>query len=245
MKTIGYIRVSTDGQVKEGVSLENQEEKIRRYCDYKGFSITEIIRDEGISGGKNSSRPGFMKLLDMIQAGNVEVLVLYSLDRLSRDMLTLLALERYLDEFDVKLHTVEGEINTETPDGFMNFAMRAFLGEMERRQVKYRTKKALDYKKSQGKVTGQVPYGWKREGNDLVENPQEMEIIRRINRLYSAGKNLTEISGTLEEDGITTRKGTKFSVQQVKRLIDNYQDVKVSPTSKIANGITELIKSMA
>ena len=64
MKAIGYIRVSTDTQAREGVSLENQAERIRTYCLYKGFELIEIIEDAWISSGINKGRGGFIKLLD-------------------------------------------------------------------------------------------------------------------------------------------------------------------------------------
>lgn len=245
MKAIGYIRVSTEGQVKDGVSLDNQENRIRRYCEYKGLELVEIIRDEGISGGKNAKRPGFVELLGLIQKKDVEAVVLYSLERLSRDMLTLLALERLLDEFEIKLHTVEGEIDTTNPNGFMNFAMSAFMGEMERRQVKYRTKKAMEYKKANGKVVGKIPYGYRREGNDLVEEPEEMEILEKANSLYADGMNLAEIVREFKSEGIKTRTGKDFTSMQVKRLINNYQDVKKKKTSKLANSIQDFIMNIA
>ena len=92
MKAIGYIRVSTEEQGREGVSLENQRARIEGYCSYKGFALIDIIEDAGISGGKNKTRPGFMVLLDRIESNGIDAIVLYSLERLSRDMLTLLAL---------------------------------------------------------------------------------------------------------------------------------------------------------
>lgn len=115
MRTMGYVRVSTDEQAREGISLENQKARIAAYCEYRGFTLTGIIEDAGISGGKNRARPGFIEVLNKVESGEAEALVLYSLERLSRDMLTLLALERLLDEHDIELHTVEGEVNTSTP----------------------------------------------------------------------------------------------------------------------------------
>ena len=116
-------------------------------------------------------------------------------------------------------------IDTSTPDGFMNFAMKAFLGEMERRQVKYRTKKALEYKKSQGQVTGKVPYGFSRDGKDLVENPDELKVIAIVNKLYEEEMGLTDICRELKSLGHKTRAGKDFSPMQVKRMIENYEDV--------------------
>ena len=63
IKAIGYIRASTDEQAKEGVSLENQEAKIRAYCRLKDFELVEIIQDAGISA-KNLKRPGAQKVID-------------------------------------------------------------------------------------------------------------------------------------------------------------------------------------
>ena len=150
MKAIAYIRCSTEGQATEGVSLQTQIEAIRRYSQYKGLSIVEEIQDAGISGGLNRGRGGFIRLLNRVQAGDADVIVLYSLERLSRDMLTLLALERLLHEYDVELHTIEGQLDTATPDGFMNFAMKAFMGEMERRQVRVQNPESLAAQKRPG-----------------------------------------------------------------------------------------------
>ena len=103
----------------------------------------------------------------MIESGRVESVVLYSLERISRDMLTLLAFDRLLDEHDIELHTIEGQVDTSTPDGWLNFAMKAFLGEHERRQVKYRTRQAMAFKRSQGSVVGSISYGYRRVGDHL------------------------------------------------------------------------------
>ncbi len=67
MRAIGYIRVSTEEQAREGVSLENQRARIEAYCSYKAFTLIDIIEDAGVSGGKNKARPGFMILLDRIE----------------------------------------------------------------------------------------------------------------------------------------------------------------------------------
>jgi site-specific DNA recombinase len=193
VRAIGYIRVSTEEQAREGVSLDNQRDRIEEYCAYRHFRLVRIIQDAGISGGKNKNRPGFVELLDQIEGREINVVVLYSLERLSRDMLTLLALERLLNEHEIELHTVEGQIDTSTPDGWLSFSMKAFLGEMERRQVKFRTKKAMEYKKGQGSVVGAISYGYKRNGNGLVEEPHEQTIIRIVNELFLEDRKLVDI----------------------------------------------------
>jgi len=244
MKAIGYIRVSTEGQAKDGVSLDNQKERIKAYCLYKGFELVEIIEDAGISGGKNKDRDGFNHLLDMIEEGRAQTVVLYSLERLSRDMLTLLALERLLDEYDIALHTIEGEINTSSPDGFMNFAMKAFLGEMERRQIKHRTKKAMEYKKAQGEVVGAIPFGHTRQNESLIEDPKEQAVIAMANRLYSEGQKVSAITREINQAGHTTRNGKAFSDKQIVRMIEGYE-TKAKVKSAFGSNVRSFINAIA
>jgi site-specific DNA recombinase len=244
-KAIGYIRVSTEEQAREGVSLDNQKARIEQYCTYRSFSLADIIADAGISGGKNKTRPGFIELLDRIEAGQAEVVVLYSLERLSRDMLTLLALERLLDEKGIELHTVEGQVDTSSPDGWLNFAMKAFLGEMERRQVKYRTKRAMEFKKNLGAIVGSIPYGYKRNGNGLEESPQEQVVIHVVNDLYKQSPRLVDVCKFLKEANIKARNGRNFTPQQVKRLISGYQNSFAKVHGKLGLHIRRFIEAVA
>ena len=243
MNAVGYIRVSTDKQVKEGISIDNQAERIKDFCEKEGLELVDIIFDEGISGGKNKSRPGFVKLLNMIQSRKMEILVLYSLERLSRDMLTLLSLERYLNEYDIALYTVEGRVDTSTMDGWMSFAMKAFMSEMERRQVKYRTKRAMEHLKNNGKVAGEIPYGYKRVNDELVRVEEEQAVIKQANALYEKGFNLSQIARKLTKMGKLTRNGKPWTAQQVKRLLNGYTRVQ-RRRSNLGETIKDFILSM-
>jgi site-specific DNA recombinase len=245
MKAIGYVRVSTEEQAREGISLENQRQRIKTYCQYKDFDLADIIEDAGISGGKNKARAGFIELLNRIETGDIQVIVLYSLERISRDMLTLLALERLLDERDIELHTVEGQVDTSTPDGWLNFAMKAFLGEMERRQVKYRTKRAMEYKKTQGAVVGSVPYGFRREGNGLIADLREQGVVRLVNDLYGESMRLVDICNELKARNILTRSGRDFIPQQVKRIIAGYEQTFAKGGTRLGTNIRCFIEAIA
>lgn len=245
MRAIGYVRVSTDEQAREGISLENQKARIVAYCSYKGLTLTGIIEDAGISGGKNKARPGFIAVLNSIETGEAEALVLYSLERLSRDMLTLLALERLLDEHDIELHTVEGEVNTSSPDGWLNFAMKAFLGEMERRQVKYRTKKAMEFKKALGVVVGSVPYGYRRAQDRLEPDEREQSTIAAARMLCGQSCGLSAIARRLTVDGHRTRNGKSFTVEQVKRLLPDYRKAFSHTNTRLSQNIRGFIEAIA
>jgi site-specific DNA recombinase len=244
-RAISYTRVSTESQATDGVSLDNQRDRIRAYADYRGFEIVAEIEDAGVSGGKNRAREGFMRLLDTAQSGEVQAIVLYSLDRLSRDMLTLLALERLMDEYDIEIHTIEGLVDTSSPDGWLNFAMKCLLGEHERRQIRYRTKRALEHKRGKGEVVGSIPYGYRREGDSLVREEDEQRIIEEANHLHSDGARLVDIMSALNSRGTMTRSGKPWTPQQVKRILAGYTDTFRKTTSPVADAARRFIEAVA
>ena len=95
MKTIGYVRVSTDKQADHGVSLEAQEAKIRAMATVHGAELGDVIVDGGESA-KSLNRPGIAKLLAMVDAGQVQTVIVAKLDRLTRSVKDLCELlERF------------------------------------------------------------------------------------------------------------------------------------------------------
>ncbi len=83
LRAVGYLRVSTDEQASEGVSLDNQEAKIRAYAESQGWNLQEIYRELGYSG-KIIDRPQLKRMIADIEAGTVDVVLVYKVDRLTR-----------------------------------------------------------------------------------------------------------------------------------------------------------------
>ena len=137
---------------------------VQGVCRDRQFEIVDVIQDLAISGGTNKGRSGFMETCSRVEQRECDIILTYDLTRLSREMVSLLALERFFNEYDCLIFTVEEEVHTSTVEGFMSFAMRAFLGEMERRTVKLRTKRAMEHLRASGKVfnhnTVWVSEGW-------------------------------------------------------------------------------------
>jgi site-specific DNA recombinase len=231
MKTLIYCRCSTDQQTESegGVSIQVQAQRCTEYAALRGWDVTDTIIDEGLSGG-TVDRPGFSTLLDRIESNGIEVVLIYSIERLSRDMLIMLLLERFVTECGITLATVEGMIDTSTPDGFMAFGMKIFFGEIERRQVKHRTKNALRYKRENGFRTGGIPYGYRevvtqtadKTVRTLIVEESEQNIIGTVNEMYRNGSRLVEIVSHLNNT-VETRTGKAWIASQVKRLITDYE----------------------
>jgi len=86
----GYIRVSTKGQVEEGLSLESQANRIKGWAAYKQFEVVDIMKDEGRSGTTLDKRDGLQKLLEIIKEGETLVAIAISrISRSSRDFLNI------------------------------------------------------------------------------------------------------------------------------------------------------------
>lgn len=183
MKAIGYIRVSTEDQAREGVSLDNQESKVRAYADLHGLELVDMIRDEGISG-KSLERPGFEHLQGILNEGKAHAVIAYKLDRLSRKTIDILTVLENWERQGIAFHCIQDRIDTTSAAGKFLVTILSALAQMERDLISERTIDALSHKKKVGEWCGRVPFGYRIEGTRLVENPEEIETIQKIKRAY-------------------------------------------------------------
>lgn len=219
MRAIGYIRVSTDEQAKEGISLEAQKKKIELYCELKNFDLMEIIADEGISA-KDLKRPGVKKLLEKADKKEVEAIIVYKLDRIFRSTMDALETSQDLKKKGVALHSIQENLDTDSAIGRFFFTLLSALGQMERELIGERTKMALNHLKENNKVYGTIPYGKKREGSKLVDNLEELRNIVQIKDLYTNhSKNYSAVADSMNDYGIETRLGGRWYPQQIKNII--------------------------
>lgn len=218
MKAIGYIRVSTQGQAEDGVSLDAQEAKVRAWAELNGAEVV-IFRDEGISGKRADNRPGLVAALDTVGKG--DALVCYSLSRLSRSTRDALAMADSLTQKEADLVSLSEKIDTTTAAGKMVFRMLAVLSEFERDQISDRTRFALAHKRACGEKTGgDVPFGYRLDAGHLVEDPAEQKAVRLIRALRGKGYALRAICRELEAEGHRTKTGNlTWHPQAVKQII--------------------------
>ena len=116
-KALGYARVSTDEQAREGVSLQAQVARIQAYAQAKELELTDVLTDDGISG-KTLERPALRELIQRCERGEVGHVVVVKLDRLTRHTRDLLALvdDLFLAR-EIELHSVSESLDTSTPHG--------------------------------------------------------------------------------------------------------------------------------
>src|ERR1051326_282036 len=170
MKTVGYVRVSTDKQADRGVSLEAQAEKIRAMGVVHGAELLDIIVDGGESA-KSLNRPGMARLLALVDAGAVEAVIIAKLDRLTRSVKDLCPLLQRFERRGVALIPVAESLDTGSAAGRLVLNIMTAVSQWEREAIGERTATALQHKKAQRKVYSHTPYGFQRDGEVLVPLP--------------------------------------------------------------------------
>src|SRR4030043_1815528 len=161
MTAVGYVRISTEDQAKEGVSLDNQKSKIKAYCQLEDLELREIVEDAGLSA-KNLRRPGVQKVLRLARRREIDAVVVYKLDRIFRSTVDALETTKAFDKWGVSFHSIEETLDTRSAMGRFFFALTAALAEMERRLIGERTKAALSHKRTKRESIGGYapPYGY-------------------------------------------------------------------------------------
>lgn len=218
-KATGYIRVSTQGQVDDGVSVELQEAKLRQWAELNDVELVSVHRDEGLSG-KNTARPGLQAALADVKA-HKGALVVYSLSRLSRSTRDTLAISEQLDKAGADLVVLAEKIDTSTASGRMVFRMLAAMNEFEREQLAERTKHAMQHMKAQGRRVGSIPHGYRlaEDGEHLVADSAEQEVLRLVAELRAQGMSLRDISAELAARGVFNRHGRPYDHKSVRSMV--------------------------
>jgi DNA invertase Pin-like site-specific DNA recombinase len=210
MKVIGYIRVSTEEQATDGVSLAAQREKLIAYASLYELDLVEIIEDAGQSG-KTLDRPGLQRALSMIRKGQAAGLLIAKLDRLSRSVVDWNELiDGYFGEKAGKqIFSVADSIDTRTAAGRLVLNVLMSVAQWERETIGERTKDALQHKIRKGERCGKVRFGYHLadDGTTLIEDPAEQEALQAIRRLKAAGQSLREIAAEMTRRGIATKEG--------------------------------------
>ncbi|NBR26431.1 MAG: recombinase family protein, partial [Micrococcales bacterium] len=178
MKAIGYIRVSTEQQAGEGVSLEAQKAKIEAWCIANDRELVAVYVDAGISGKSMEKRQGLQKALD--DAGRGMALVVYSLSRLARSTKDTLTISERLDKAGADLVSLSERIDTTGAAGKMMFRMLAVLAEFERDVISERTTLALAHKKAMGQKYAPVPFGYQEIEGRLEAVEAEAQLVAEI-----------------------------------------------------------------
>lgn len=218
-KAVFYLRVSTIGQVTDGVGLDTQLAKLNAWAALHDAEVIGSFSDEGISGTRED-RPGLESAI-ALACKERAALVVYSLSRLSRSTSHTIKLADRLAKSQADLISLSEALDTSSAAGRMVFRMLATLAEFERDLCAERTTAALAHKRSKGERVGNVLYGYTLadDGVKLIPDDVQQEAIQIIKALREDGMSFREIAAELNARNVPTQKGKPWIHTAVARIV--------------------------
>lgn len=219
-----YIRWSTEDQ-GDGTTLAVQQDGCQHYVLSQGWRVTPslIYVDDGYSGG-TLDRPKMDELRLAVKAGEVDCVVVYKIDRLSRSVMDTVNLVLAEWEGRTYLKSAREPIDTTTAMGKQFFYMLVSYAEWERAVIKERTFSGKLRRAKEGKNTGgPCPFGYRRTNQPgiLEVDPEKAELVRRIFRMYLGEVGAYSIADTFNREGIPSPTGIKWQMNSILKMLRN------------------------
>lgn len=233
-KVVGYVRVSTYGQAKDGYSLAYQVEEIQRHCQQNGLELLHIYEDKGFSGaavdeeGLTVEREALQGMLADLKDRDVTAVVVLNTSRLWRSDMAKVLIQRELKRHKVDVTAIEQlnySIYVHDPNDFLVNGMLELLDGYQRLEIAMKLMRGRKKKAEQGGYAGGgVAFGYTatKGGKVIVLEPAQAIIVRRLFELRDCFPrwSLSRLAVQLNADGFHTRHGKQFTDVQVKRILD-------------------------
>lgn len=171
MRTALYVRVSTDEQVKDGLSLEAQRAALKRYASDHGLNVVGVYEDDGISARASyRKRVAFSKLIEDVKHDRIDLILFIKLDRWFRSVSGYYEIQKILDEHNVQWNAILEDYDTTTANGRLHLNIRLSIAQDEADRTSERTKFVLNLKRERGEYVGGAPLGYTKKDSQLVPN---------------------------------------------------------------------------
>lgn len=223
MRTAIYVRVSTQEQAVEGYSISGQLKSLKAFCISQDWEVQDIYVDEGISA-KDTDRPQLQKMISDIKQGEVDCVLVYRLDRLTRSVLDLYNLLEVFEEHDCKFKSATEVYDTTTAMGRLFITLVAALAQWERENMGERISFGFYEKAQQGKYPHNIePMGYfiDRKTSKLVINELEAPTIETIFNKYLEGLGGNKLSKYLNHNNKLTKDKNEWTDVTLFKILKN------------------------
>lgn len=220
MKIAIYSRVSQD----DVHSIENQISRCKAYLEAQGYEVAGVFTDVGVSGSiPIFERPQGKMMYDHMITGKADGMIALNLSRLFRNTQDAIAVADQMEKLGKSMILLDMHMDTSTPYGRAFYTIMNAMNQLERDQARERTRSVMQNLKSNLKVYGNVPYGFDRQGKDLVLNKGEMRVVRKIFMMHEEGHSNRAIARQLTNWGIPTKTGKSktWAFQSIGSILNN------------------------
>ena len=204
-----YTRKSTTAGLDQAfTSLDAQRESAISYIQRQpGWTVLEERYDDGGFTGANIARPAFRRLLHDVEAGQIDVVVVYKVDRLSRSLMDFAAVMARFSAANVAFVSVTQNFSTADSMGRLTLNMLMSFAQFEREMISERTRDKVSAARRKGKWTGgTVPLGYVVEDKKLVVNELEAVVVQEIFALYLEHRSTLEVARILNSSDRRTKR---------------------------------------
>ena len=218
-----YIRVSTHWQIDKD-SLKVQRRELIAYVELVlGITDYEVFEDPGYSA-KNTDRPDYQAMMERIRTGEFTHLVVWKIDRISRNLLDFAYMYDELKRLGVTFVSKNEQFDTSTAIGEAMLKIILVFAELERNMTSERVTAVMLSRANNGQWNGgRVPYGysWDKESGTFAVVEQEAKVANRMAELYEQYQSLLYVVKYMNDAGITTRNGKAWTPTAVRKILKN------------------------
>ena len=218
MQAAAYARYSTEHQTSSSIAY--QMRKIEEYCDSHGITVSARYADEAMSG-TNTQRPAFQSLCQDAALRKFDAVVIYEISRGSRDVSDWFGFRKQMAVLGVQVISVEDHIgDILNPADYLTELITVGLGQHHVLTSRQKSMDSIATKAKTGQFLGGTPnYGYDIVDGRYVINPAEAKIVRKIYRMYAAGKSYGEILSAIGE--VRGRRGKVMGKNSLYYLLRN------------------------
>jgi len=217
-----YARISKDAE-QTGLGVDRQLTQCRELAARKRLKVVAEFAENDVSAYRSTSRPAWRRLWDLMEAGEVDVLIGYAVDRLLRSPRELEDLVDLVESTGITVLAVNsGEIDLATANGRHIGRILGATARAESEKMSERLKAQTDQAAKRGAAPGgRPPYGYDRAEGTYTVNAAEAKVVRRIAKAVDRGDSLLAIARALNDDGVPTREGRPWHHSTVRAVVVN------------------------
>lgn len=218
-----YARISQDAD-GTALGVQRQIDDCTKEATRRGWDVVESYVDNDVSATRSKTRPQYTRMIDAVTTGDLEALIVWDVDRLTRTPRELEDIIDLADRYKLQLANVGGDIDLSSPQGRMTARIKGSVARHETDQQSRRLKRKFEDKALKGEPHGFTPYGFQRVRDDSgavrdIKHPEHAPIVAEAARRFLAGESLRGICQDFNTRGIHGPRAATWNSTVLRQIL--------------------------